>query len=177
MGASYVDVLYQEDEKNQCFEVMNLSKKNQRGGKSNVMLSYTWHTPVDVIVESLVQFCERHERSTYHTVVWICFACNNVKTHQPSACHDHHTTIPPCHHAHHHANHHIPTISMPPTITMPCHQPSQTSCACLQLVRVEDLSAKNEIVAFETFRDKFYRAVSLVENVLALVSPWDAPEK
>ena len=42
---------------------------------------------------------------------------------------------------------------------------------------MEDLSAKNEIVAFETFKDKFYRAVSLVENVLALVSPWDAPEK
>ena len=103
MGAAYVDVVYQEDEKSQAFEMMNWSKNLQRGGKSNVMLSYTWHTPVDVIVESLVQFCERHERSTYHTVVWICFACNNVKTHQPPTI-----TMPL-------------TITMPPTVQPPCH--------------------------------------------------------
>ena len=60
LGAAYVDLVH--------------SRNPQDAGASQCMLSYTWGQRVEVIVETLVQYCNRVELDLDNTAVWICFA-------------------------------------------------------------------------------------------------------
>mmetsp|Transcript_88479 Transcript_88479/g.228136 ORF Transcript_88479/g.228136 Transcript_88479/m.228136 type:complete len:627 (-) Transcript_88479:318-2198(-) len=46
-------------------------------GPSNFMLSYTWGYTVDMIVASLVEYCERKQLDPKRTYIWMCCLCIN----------------------------------------------------------------------------------------------------
>ena len=43
-------------------------------GAAKYMLSYTWGQEVDVLVDTLIQYCNRVDLDLKSTSVWICFA-------------------------------------------------------------------------------------------------------